>query len=106
VRQLAHAQIVDDEQPHGCESGDIRFARAVECGVGDLLDQRVRLAIEDAVVCGVRASASPDTIRHTKAMQPLQAGIPLITIKDFLGHLSLRQPGPRFRAHCRRPDRS
>ena len=33
-----------------------------------------------------RRGLSPHTIRHTKAMHLLQAGIPLITIKDFLGH--------------------
>lgn len=32
-----------------------------------------------------RSGISPHTIRHTKAMHLLQAGIPLITIKDFLG---------------------
>jgi integrase/recombinase XerD len=28
--------------------------------------------------------------RHTKAMHLLQAGIPLITIKDFLGHADVK----------------
>ena len=33
---------------------------------------------------------SPHTLRHTKAMHLLQAGVPLITIKDFLGHADLK----------------
>jgi integrase len=37
-----------------------------------------------------RSGISPHTMRHTKAMHLLQAGIPLITIKDFLGHADLK----------------
>jgi integrase/recombinase XerD len=33
---------------------------------------------------------SPHTFRHTKAMHLLQAGIPLITIKDILGHSDVK----------------
>ena len=28
--------------------------------------------------------------RHTKAMHLLQAGVPLVTIKDFLGHADVK----------------
>ena len=37
-----------------------------------------------------RSGISPHTVRHTKAMHLLQAGIPLITIKDFLGHADVK----------------
>lgn len=37
-----------------------------------------------------RSGISPHTLRHTKAMHLLQAGIPLITIKDFLGHADVK----------------
>ena len=33
---------------------------------------------------------SPHTIRHTKAMHLLQSGVPLVTIKDVLGHSQLK----------------
>lgn len=33
---------------------------------------------------------SPHTLRHSKAMSLLQAGIPLITIKDILGHADIK----------------
>lgn len=37
-----------------------------------------------------RDRISPHTLRHTKAMHLLQAGIPLVTIKDFLGHADVK----------------
>ena len=37
-----------------------------------------------------RAHISPHTMRHTKAMHLLEAGLPLITIKDFLGHVDVK----------------
>ena len=37
-----------------------------------------------------RPGLSPHTLRHTKAMHLLQSGVPLVTIKDFLGHADLK----------------
>jgi len=37
-----------------------------------------------------RAGISPHTIRHTKAMHLLQSGVPLVMVKDFLGHADLK----------------
>jgi integrase/recombinase XerD len=37
-----------------------------------------------------RVRISPHTLRHTKAMHLLQSGIPLITIKDILGHADVK----------------
>jgi integrase/recombinase XerD len=36
-----------------------------------------------------RPKISPHTLRHTKAMHLLQSGVPLVTVKDFLGHVDL-----------------
>ena len=49
VRQLAHAEVVDDEQRHGGQVGEDVLAGAVERGVGELLEQHVRLAVEHAM---------------------------------------------------------
>jgi integrase/recombinase XerD len=35
-------------------------------------------------------SVSPHTFRHTKGMHLLQSGVPLETIKDFLGHVDVK----------------
>jgi site-specific recombinase XerD len=37
-----------------------------------------------------RTGISPHTLRHTKAMHLLQSGVPLVTVKDFLGHVDLK----------------
>lgn len=37
-----------------------------------------------------RARISPHTLRHTKGMHLLQSGVPLVTIKDVLGHADLK----------------
>ena len=37
-----------------------------------------------------RPKISPHTLRHTKAMHLLQSGVPLVTVKDFLGHVDLQ----------------
>lgn len=37
-----------------------------------------------------RKGISPHTMRHTKGMHLLQSGVPLITIKDFLGHVDVK----------------
>lgn len=36
-----------------------------------------------------RSGISPHTLRHTKAMHLLQSGVPIITIKDILGHATV-----------------
>ncbi len=57
MRQLAHAEVVDDEQGHEGEIGEQRLAGPVERGVGDLFDQRMGLAIDDAVALLNRGAA-------------------------------------------------
>lgn len=45
VGQLAHAEIIDDEERDGGEFGDALGARAVDRCFGELLEQDVRLAV-------------------------------------------------------------
>jgi site-specific recombinase XerD len=37
-----------------------------------------------------RVGISPHTMRHTKAMHLLQSGVPLVMVKDFLGHVDMK----------------
>jgi site-specific recombinase XerD len=37
-----------------------------------------------------RLRITPHTLRHTKAMHLLQSGVPLVTIKDILGHADVK----------------
>ena len=57
MRQLAHAEVVDDQQRHGRQVGEEGLARAVERGVGEFLEQRVRFAIDDAIALLDRGAA-------------------------------------------------
>jgi len=57
-------------------------------GVAFLLDKYRKRAAAKAPSL-VRKSISPHTMRHTKAMHLLQAGVAPITIKDILGHAHL-----------------
>jgi site-specific recombinase XerD len=58
-------------------------------GVRYILLKYVSKAGETSPVLRKRA-ISPHTLRHSKAVHLLQSGIPLITIKDFLGHADVR----------------
>ena len=49
MRQLAHAEVIDDEQGHDRELGEEILARAIERGVGEFLQEDVGFTIEDAV---------------------------------------------------------
>jgi len=37
-----------------------------------------------------RTGISPHTMRHTKGMHLLQSGVPLVMVKDFLGHVDMK----------------
>lgn len=49
VRQFPHAEIIDDEERDRPDVGEVRFAGAGDRGVGELLKQRVRFPIQDAI---------------------------------------------------------
>jgi site-specific recombinase XerD len=58
-------------------------------GITFVLDKHRRSAAE--VLPGLRRKGiSPHTLRHTKAMHLLQAGVSPVTIKDILGHAHLK----------------
>ena len=59
--------------------------RLTRHGARYLLDKYVQRA-QVSLPSLARTRISPHTFRHTKAMHLLQSDIPLVTIKDFLGH--------------------
>ncbi|MYA16966.1 MAG: tyrosine-type recombinase/integrase [Gammaproteobacteria bacterium] len=61
-----------------------RGGRLSRWGVRYILDKHVR-AVRDADP-GFRQPVTPHTLRHTKGMHLLQAGVSLEIIRDFLGH--------------------
>ncbi len=58
-------------------------------GVRYLLKKYLAIAQQKMPYMG-RHGISPHTLRHTKAMHLLQSGLPLITIKDILGHADIK----------------
>lgn len=58
-------------------------------GVRYLMKKYLTIAQQKMPSLG-RRSISPHTLRHTKAMHLLQSGLPLITIKDILGHADIK----------------
>ena len=66
-----------------------RGEKMTRSGVTFLLNKYHRLAADR--MPALRAKRiSPHTLRHTKAMHLLQAGVAPITIKDILGHAHLK----------------
>ena len=57
-------------------------------GIRYLLSKYVRSASSDRP--GLSNKVGPHTLRHSKAMHMLQAGIPLIIIRDILGHVDVK----------------
>ena len=49
LRELPHPEIVDDEQRDGRDVGDVLLAGAGELGLGEVVEERMRFAVEDAV---------------------------------------------------------
>ncbi len=49
--QVAHAEVIDDEQGDSGEVGEVVLPRAADSDLGNLLDESVRLAIDDAIAC-------------------------------------------------------
>jgi site-specific recombinase XerD len=57
-------------------------------GVRYLLAKHVRSASGDR--SGIPSKVGPHTLRHSKAMHMLQGGVPVVVIRDILGHVDLK----------------
>lgn len=120
--QFPHPEIIDNQQGHGRDVGEIGFARAGEGGVGEFLEQRVRLTIPDAVALlnrGVADRLGPVTLPVTGgprertssccAMRRPMASSKTSARLSFLlkgkSKLSNERPGSRKRTCLRRRSR-
>jgi integrase/recombinase XerD len=73
------------EQPLFRSRNEDRFSRS---GVRYIVNKYARLARR--VCVGFPSRIGPHTFRHTKAMSLLHAGVPLIVIRDILGHEDIK----------------
>lgn len=67
---------------------NVRGQRYTRSGIAIMVQKHVRSARQDR--SGLPDRVTPHTFRHSKAMHMLQAGIPLIIIRDFLGHVDIK----------------
>jgi site-specific recombinase XerD len=57
-------------------------------GIRYLLAKHMRSAASERT--GIPSKVEPHTLRHGKAMHMLQAGVPLVIIRDILGHVDVK----------------
>ncbi|HEY5100887.1 MAG TPA: tyrosine-type recombinase/integrase [Gaiellaceae bacterium] len=57
-------------------------------GIRYLLAKHVRAAAGERM--GIPSNVGPHTLRHSKAMHMLHAGVPLVIIRDILGHVDVK----------------
>jgi len=62
--------------------------RLTRSGVSYILNKYVGLANQEKLT--LPEKITPHVFRHTKAMHLLQAGVPLVIIRDFLGHVDIK----------------
>ena len=88
IRQFLHAEgrQLDDLQPF---LQNRRGARLSRHGARYILLKYLRRATR-SVPDLARPGISPHTLRHSKGMHLLQSGVPLVMVKDFLGHVDLK----------------
>jgi integrase/recombinase XerD len=82
----AHGRGLDEQQPF-IQNG--RGARLGRHGARYILLKYLRQAATSMPALA-RSKISPHTLRHTKAMHLLQSGVPLVMVKDFLGHVDMK----------------
>jgi len=82
----AHGRSQDDGQPLLQNRGGNRLTRHG----ARYLFRKYLVRAGASMPSLTRSGISPHTLRHTKGLHLLEAGVPLVTIKDFLGHADVR----------------
>ena len=83
---VARGRRLDDQEPL-LQNG--RGAALSRHGARYILLKYLRRAASSMPILA-RAGISPHTMRHTKGMHLLQSGVPLVMVKDFLGHVDMK----------------
>lgn len=83
---MARGRTLDDAEPLLQNRRGTRLGRH---GARYILLKHLRRAAA-SMPSLARPKISPHTLRHTKGMHLLQSGVPLVTVKDFLGHVDLQ----------------
>jgi site-specific recombinase XerD len=83
----AHSLLTPEAAEHPVFGG--RHGRPMSrSGIRYLLAKHVRSASGDRT--SIPSKVGPHTLRHSKAMHMLQRGVPLVIIRDILGHVDVK----------------
>ena len=66
-----------------------RGSKLTRVGISEILQKYVSMMKEGGLAQYVMGSISPHSLRHSKAIHLLRSGVPLIYIRDYLGHVSV-----------------
>lgn len=81
------------ERTHSTPSSSLfqnsRGSNLTRVGVSEILNRYIVMMKENGCSKYITGSISPHSLRHSKAIHLLQSGVPLIYIRDFLGHSSV-----------------
>jgi integrase/recombinase XerD len=87
----AHVQAQGLDRPESAERPLFpgrQGRRMSRSGLRYLLAKHARAAARERTT--LPAKVGPHTLRHTKAMHMLQAGVPVVIIRDILGHVDIK----------------
>ena len=66
-----------------------RGSKLTRVGISEILQKYVRMMKENNLGQYITGPISPHSLRHSKAIHLLRSGVPLIYIRDYLGHVSV-----------------
>jgi site-specific recombinase XerD len=66
-----------------------RGSKLTRVGISEILQKYVMLMKENGLGQYIMGTLSPHSLRHSKAIHLLRSGVPLIYIRDYLGHVSV-----------------